>query len=486
MGTSLDAAGSTRPGFLARVLGSAVLWSWMFSALRLASGLVLLPLLSRVLSPTDFGMHYVFLNLATVIPMMDFGFGLSVERGLAYARGGAQSLEAIGLGAPATSGEPNRRLLSDVLTSSLRLYRRLTLGGFLVLGGIGTVLVGSGVSETSSASVTWTAWAVHLVALSLELYTGFWVTALRGMGRVRSGARWLALAYGLRLLLGIGLLLSGLGLLALPIAGLVSGILIRAGAGREVRREAESGGFALGGATKGGVVSMLRVLWPNAWRLGVQVLAIAVTANAFTYLCRREFGLAAVGVYGLSVQVMNIAVGIASVWSTVKWPTVAKLRQEGDLAGIWRLIRPRYFLQLGTCAGLACGAAFLGPGLLHWVSSDKQMLATPWLLVLALNALGESNFAFWTTLISTENRIPAVWAFVASQAASVLLAAFLVTAAGRGPEAFAIAPLVFGAAFNYWWWGRAGARMLGSTFRRFIAQSTPTAHGSTPTQPARV
>lgn len=470
--------GTERPGLVGRLLGSAVIWSWMFSGLRLASGLVLLPLLSKLLSDTDFGMHYVFVTLGTVVPMMDFGFALSVERGLAYAWGGARSLESIGVGAPAESGEPNRVLIGEVLASSLRLYRGLTVGAFVLLGGVGTMMVGSGVGETTSVPVTWVAWTVHLVALSFELYTGYWVAALRGLGRVRNSARWLAVAYGLRLGLAVGLLLLGAGLLAVPVAGLVSGVVLRALAGREVLRA--FGAELRAAEASANVARILRVVWPNSWRLGLQLLAMALSANAFVYLCRREFGLATVGVYGLSVQVMNIAVGIAAVWSTVKWPVVAKLRQQGDLAGIRAQMRPRYLLQLTTFVGLATAAVVLGPWLLRVIGSDKQMLPWPWLALLALNALGETNFAFWTTLISTENRIPAVWAFVATQLASIGLAFLLVLGAGRGPESFVLAPLLFGACFNYWWWARAGARMLGTTFRRFV--SSPNSPGHVPAQ----
>lgn len=461
-----------------------MLWSWLFSGLRLASGLVLLPLLSWALSRNDFGMHYVFLNLAMAVPMVDFGFALSVERGLAYARGGARTLEAMGVGAPAESGEPNLALTGEVLASSLRLYRWLSLGAFLLLGAVGTALVGSGVGETTSPAWTWSAWGIQLVSLSLEIYTGYWVAALRGLGRVHSSARWLTLAYALRLGLAIGLLLAGAGLLAVPVAGLVGGIVLRAGAGREVRG-ALPAAAVMANASAPAVSRILRVLWPNSWRLGVQLIAMALSANAYVYLCRREFGLATVGVYGLSVQVMNIAVGVASVWSTVKWPVVAKLRQQGDLEAIRRQIRPRYLLQGATLVGLACFAILLGPWLLARIGSDKHMLPTPWLVLLALNALGESNFAFWTTLISTENRIPAVWAFVGTQVAAVGLATALVLGAGRGPEAFVMAPLLFGACFNYWWWARAGARMLGTTFRRFLLFPTSTGHGPHEPLPGR-
>lgn len=466
---------TTTPRGLGRLLGSAVVWSWLFSGLRLASGLVLLPLLSRLLPVNDFGVYYVFVQLGTVVPMMDFGFSLSVERSLAYARAGASSLEALGVGAIGNAAGPNRTLMAEIAVSSRRLYRWLSVGAFVLLSVAGTVSIGLGAALTVSPERTWVAWGIWLVSLSLELYTSYWVAVLRGLNEVTTSARWLSVAYGLRLLLSAVLLLAGTGLLAVPVASLVSGIVLRAGAGRVVRRLLP----AEVTVPPGDVRRILRLLWPNSWRLGLQLVALFAASYAFTVICVAKFGPATNGVYGLSVQIMNIAVGIAAVWVTVKWPVVAKLRMEGRIEDIRALIRPRFWLQTVTYAGLAGAAIVLGPWLLRWVAPDKALLAWPLLLLLALNSFGELNFAFWTTLISTENRIPALWGYVATQSLGVLVAWVLVFRAGHGLEALVVVPLVLGTAFNYWWWAREGARMLGTTYPRFLFGSVRSGAGTT-------
>src|SRR5262249_2187736 len=157
----------------------------------------------------------------------------------------------------------------------------LSGGALVLLAIVGTTLVSLRVGETSSPRWTWTAWGIHLVALSLELYTGYWIAVLRGMNRVTSSARWLSLAYGLKLLLALVLLKQGAGLLAVPMAGLVAGIILRAGAGREV--------IAILGRSaaisSAGLRRMLAVLWPNSWRLGVQLVALFFGTSAYAFIC---------------------------------------------------------------------------------------------------------------------------------------------------------------------------------------------------------
>lgn len=470
--------GTAPTGWVARVLGSAVIWSWLYSGLRLASGLILIPLLTKLLNRVDFGVYYVLVQLGTVVPMMDFGFSLSVERSLAYARGGAASLEAIGVGAGA-GGAPNLALVGEIVQSSLRLYRWLSVGGFVVLGALGSYSVSLSVGQTSNPTVTWLAWVTYLVSLSLDLYTSYWIAVMRGLGRVMESARWLAFAYAVRLGLSAVLLCAGAGLMALPVAGLVSGILLRAGAGREVRRQV-GGGVSV---TDAGVRKILAVLWPNSWRLGVQLMALFLASYAYSVLLQKRFGPVAYGEYGFSVQIMGIAVGVAGVWSTVKWPLVARLRVEGALGAIWRVLWPRFWLGNLTFALLAGGAVLLGPWLLKVIHSDKQMLPREWLVLMALNSLGEVNFAFWTTLISTENRIPAVWGLVGTQLVAVASAAWLILARGHGIEAVVLMPLILGCLFNYWWWAREGAKMLGTSITKFLFQSAPPEHVESCPQP---
>ncbi len=188
-------------------------------------------------------------------------------------------------------------------------------------------------------------------------------------------------------------------------------------------------------------------------------------------LCSHQFGVAVWGEYGLSVQLMNISIGIAAVWTSVKWPVVAQLRLKGDREAMRRMLRPRYGLQVGTFLLLAGMAVTVVPWVLEASGSDKAMLPRGLLVLLALDSLGQLNFAWWTTLISTENRIPAFKAFIMTHVLSMGLATVLVLGLGWGLGTLVITPLVLGWLFNYWWWAREGSRMLGTTFPRFLIGS---------------
>jgi hypothetical protein len=87
-----------------------VVWSWAFNFLRLATGLVLLPLLLYKLSSEELGMCFVLLSLVALAPVVAFGFSPTIVRFVSYAMGGAETIHAQGFAKAETSG-PNYRLL---------------------------------------------------------------------------------------------------------------------------------------------------------------------------------------------------------------------------------------------------------------------------------------------------------------------------------------------------------------------------------------
>src|SRR5579872_6162324 len=100
---------------LKRLRDSAVAWSSLFNALRLASGLILLPLVLRKFTTSDLGMYYVLLSLSALVPLVDFGFGPTIGRFVSYATAGAETIQTHGLSKPGSPAGPNYVLLWQLL-----------------------------------------------------------------------------------------------------------------------------------------------------------------------------------------------------------------------------------------------------------------------------------------------------------------------------------------------------------------------------------
>lgn len=451
-------------GWARRLSASAVAWSWGFNFLRLASGLLLLPLLLHKLTKADLGMYYSFLSLSGIVAVLDIGFSPTIGRFVNYATGGATRLSAHGVPEGERLPDANLPLLWELLLTARVFYRFLTLATFVLLGAVGSYMVGQVVGETSSPSFTWLAWSVTVLAVCAECYFNFWNVFLRNMNRVLVAVRIEALAYAVRLLLACALLLVGGGLLSLPLASLLTSLIIRQASRHYCLA-------ALAGCPAPAQVDWrahFRTLWPNSWRLGLYLAGAYLGLNINVQICSLVFGLGANQQYGLSLQIINIAGGMAAVWTAVKWPVIGQYIARQESAPLRRVFWPRLWLHLATFPVLIGAAIAFGPWLIHAVGKDKQMLPLFWMALLALNGLLEQHLSVWNTLIAMGNRLPMLWPSLATNAAALALNLLFVSLPGAVPGALALGPLVAGVAFNYWFWPRYGARTLGLGWFQFL------------------
>lgn len=451
-----------------RLWQSPVAWSWGFNGLRVGSGLLLLPLLVRLLTKEDLGMHYVLLSLSALALMVDFGFAGSIWRAVCVALAGGRELRAVGLAPPPDpAAKPNPDLLWDVLATTRMLYRGLALIALVLLGVGGTFMVARHAHSTSSPEITWLAWGLTLVAAVWEVYAGWWSTYLAALNRMLEFARLNFIAHALKLALAAGLLLGGLGLLAIPLAGLVATFLLRLLARRACLLALEPWPKP---SRPADVRGLLARLWPNSWRQGVIGVGSFLSANAAAFLCLELFGLAATAQYGLSLQLVSVAVGMAAAWTSVKWPEIAQHCARGDHAAMRRVFQPRLWRQLLTYIVLAATLVPLAQPLLKWVGSNKEVLPATWFALLALNAFLDMHFSAWGTLITTGNRIPVLWPALLGALAGIALALAFIGNGAFGLGALALGPLIAGCAFNYWYWPAFGARFLETSWPRFMFQ----------------
>ena len=453
-----------RRTLLKRVFNSAVAWLWLFNFFRLASGLILLPLVLRKFTESDLGMYYVLLSLSALVPLLDFGFGPAIGRFVGYAMGGATSFQTQGLAEPHHLATPNYSLLWQLLFTSRSLYRLLVFGLLVVLGAWGTYLVEVRIQETSSVLISRLAWLATLFAALFDIYSNWWVVFLRGTNNVLAAARIDVLAMAARLVIAATLLIGGVGLLSVPVGSLF-GSLIQRYLARRRCLELLSGHPP---PKTTNFKEVLRVLWPNTWRAGMIYVGGYLTVNANTAICLHSLGLLANAQYGLSVQLLNVISGMATVWTAVKWPIVAQYWARHDFTAVQRILRPRVWLQSISFVLMAAVLLFFGPFLLEHLGSGKKVLPPPWFALLALGSFLDMQLAFWTTVIFIGNRLPFLWPVIACNALSLTFSLTLIHFTPLGLGALVLGPILAGSLFNYWYWPPNACRSIGTSLFRLL------------------
>lgn len=434
---------------LSRILRSAVAWSGVATVLKLGSAIFLLPLVLRKVPTEELGLWYVFLSFGGLVTLLDFGFAQTISRVTAYLWGGARELIPYGLPtaeniAQNNDGQitPNFLLLSRLI-AALKVYYRILGGAALVLlltcGSWWVHIKTRGLPNAQSLQI---AFIVYAVAVALNIVGNMWLFTLNGINRVRESLQLSILCLAENYAVAIGGLLSGLRVWALVMANFAMGITERL-----------TGRFLFYKYTRienaPADMQMVRVLWPNAWRTGIVLVATYMGLQANTLICSGFLGLKITASYGLTLQAVMLLVGVSSVWVAVKLPFINQLRSQGRLQEIANLFRQRIALAILTYLFGAFVLFFFGHWVLTLLHTKTQFLPAPLLATMLLIYLLEAHHSLYASLVFSENVNPFVVPAIISGTAIVTLSVLLTPRIGVW--GMLLAQGIVQLSFNNWW-----------------------------------
>jgi O-antigen/teichoic acid export membrane protein len=436
-----------------RVLRSAVSWSLMAAALRFGSAFLLLPLILWRVPSDELGLWYVFISLGALAALMDLGFAHTATRSAGYLWAGSRMLLPFGivLADPiletdatggAIHGQPNLPLLSD-LVASLRVYY-FSAGGLLLL--LLTTVGGAWIWQKSvnlaNASSIRLAFLVYAIGVSLGFANSLWPSLLAGINAVKEAQQIIAVCFLAYFCLAVTGLLAGLGIWALVLGTIGAGLAERL-IGRIVFYRLislPSGKFDS---------SVLRVLWPTAWRTAAVGLGAFIIFQANILVSSAFLDLRTTASYGMSLQAVTLLAGVSGIWVRVRLPAINQLRAQGMVERIPAIFRPRILFAL---LSFGVGAAVLllsGRPLLVLLNARTQLLPTALLATLLLIHLLEMHHSLYGELVYSENVNPFVTSALISGGAIIILSVLLTPR--FGVWGMLLASGLVQLCFNNWW-----------------------------------
>jgi hypothetical protein len=299
---------------------------------------------------------------------------------------------------------------------------------------------------------------------ALNTVGGLWPTLLTGINGVRQAQKVFLVALVANYVLSIGGLLAGWGLWG-PVSGQVAmGVLNRLLgraaflrlAGSELKYSGRQADFAL-----------LRVLWPNSWRVGAVTVGIYLTMFINTLMASAFLSLKETASFGLSMQMGFFISQISSVWVLVKMPWFNQLRQRGDAQGIQKTFFARVWLFLLVFISGSLTLCFLGDWLLtNVLHARTALLPVPQLALLLLVVGLEAHHSLYRELVLTANVNPFVRPMLLTAGASLTLVCVL--SPSLGTWGLILAPGLAQLLFNNWWIVLTGVRSLGLAARNYV------------------
>ena len=360
-----------------QVAHSAMLYGMLSSFVRIGANVILLPIILQRLSSAELAIWWVLLALGAVGNLADFGFGQAISRVYSFLWAGADDFDTTGLRNVPGMSEPNRVRLRQFNVTVRHLYWWLAGGATFLLAVGGSFVLRGAVKHANELPHLWLVWALYVISVGFSLGSSHWTLACQGVNRMRdlqAAYMWSGLTYVISAAL---LLVEGWGLFAMVAATALRAVVTRALSRKAYHRSVP---VVVGEHWKR-EKTILKRLWPNAWKFGVLSVGVYLLNNGTVLICSHLLGEEVTASFGLTSQIALFAVGFSGLWLSVKWPQIIILRTQGRYEEMAVLFARRLALTLGTFVLLGALMALIGNRVLEWKGTHTRLLATPFLVV---------------------------------------------------------------------------------------------------------
>lgn len=381
-----------------------VLWGYLAQFFNIGAGILLLPVILKLLPADILGVWYIFLTISSLVQMIDFGFQPTFTRNVAYVFSGAVRLQAEGLDKDQNHWDhPNYPLLKNMIAVMKRFYGSVSLLVIFLLLTAGSWYINDRTDHIAANKEIMISWFIYTTSTVLNLYYSYYNALLVGRGLVKENNQLIILTRSTYLVLAALGLIAGYGLIAVASANLLSIIVNRLVA---IHFFYQNGLRKILRETQASQERLLPVLWVNAKKNGLSNLGGYFVQKGNLLFISMFLSLETVASYGLTVNLINILAGVSPLYLNTHIPQIYKDRIDNNLADIRKIFGESIFIFYFLYALGALCLVLLGPWALELFHSKTQLLPLfPLLLMLIVQFL-ESNHGMAATLITTRNEVP--------------------------------------------------------------------------------
>lgn len=408
-------------------------------ALQILLGLTLLPVLFRSLPKEELGLWLLLGQSWATLGILDFGFGVTLTRAIAFAKGKSGSDPRAPL-TDATLAE-----IADLLRTGRIIYTVLAVVAFFVPLLLGFYYLRSLTLESSSLYTVWLAWGVLCLGQSLMVWAAPWTSLLQGVGYVGWDALIGSFVQSLMIVAQILVVLLGGGIVSLAVVtatGALTQRFVLFGFARRNRPEL----FERAGIWQSSFFTEMRPLALRAWLTALGVWMISSTDQ---FIIASLTGVPELPAYRAAWLLMSNVTILAVMLATSSGVFVSHLWQAGQVNEIHRIIKRN--CRFGWLV-MACTAVVLliaGQTLFSVWLGNGNFVGYPLLIVfLLIFALDNQSVAISVATRATGAEIYAASSLIAGVLKIVLS---IVLAKQFGLIGVALGTLVALGLTNHWY-----------------------------------
>ena len=438
-----------------------IAWNFIGTIMRVASGVILMPLVLVQLSKADVGLWNIYIQLGGLALLLDFGFMNSFGRNITYIFSGVKELKPEGYASvDYTDKTISYDLLKSVINAMRRYYGIIALvffGLFLLVSPLylSKILIG----YSGDKSTIWISWFIYGFLVAYQLYTYYYSSLLSGRGMIKKLQQIIVVGQMCRILTSLLFLFLGFGIVALVIGQLVSDVVNRALCymafyDKDLRQHLKN-------AVVTPVANVMKIMTPNAIKIGITTLGWFLTTKIVILVAPLlSITLPTVGSYGTTLQMINLIMSLGTLWFATFYPKMTLYRvndKESDLKRVYIKSQLAMFIVFIVCGA---GLVLIGPVFLKLIGSKTQLLSSMMIIVMLFFALLESNYGIANSFILSGNEVPYMKSSIITGVFSSTLLLVLLKFTTFSTWAMILAPGIAASLYLNWKWPMVAAKKL--------------------------
>lgn len=383
-----------------------LMWNYAATAMRILSGVIILPVTLRMFPSEEMGLWSIFLSLVTITGLLDFGFSNSFSRNITYIFSGVKELKTSGYTIAKTQ-DIDYGLLKSLLNAMKRLYG-IVAAIFLVLFVVaGSIYLKHYVLDKYNGNHqnVWFAWVLFGIVLAYELYTYYYYAILSGRGKIKQSMQITILSQSVRIIVTIVLLFLELKLLALVIGMLVGDLIARTLMYRLFynKETRENLAKALPSTS---TMEILKTIAPNSIKLGFTILGVFLRSKAIVLIAPVYLSLSEIAQFGISKQIIDLIYSLSVTWFSTFVPQFSQYSVRNQKEDTKRLYLKAIIISFAIFAALGIPFILFGDNILILIKSKTLLLSGTYLFLMLIFSFLEANQWISSYILLARNEVP--------------------------------------------------------------------------------
>lgn len=430
-----------------------IIWGYFAQFFSMASGIIVLPLILRLLTPEEIGMNYLMLTVGSMVSLFDFGFAPQFGRNISYIFSGAQELKKEGVDInEGGSRDINYRLLATMIHTAKFVYRILAFIVLFVMLIFGTMYIYKVTHGFSNVHNSLIIWVIYSFSTFFNIYYTYYTSLLTGQGLIMESKKAMVYSKIVYIILIVVLLLSGVGLLGVSVANFISPFVSRFLSYNYFFTKQLKEKIGVYIITKKEKLELFAIIWYNAKKLGLVFIGSYAISKFGMFLAGLYLSLKEISSYGLMIQLVGIILTLSGTLFSIYNPKLSALKianNKEELIKTFSFSMGIFYIMFivgGLCLVL------LAPPILSLVKSNTVLPATGIVLLYLLVMLLELNHSFFSTIIVIGNSVPFMWIALISGTAIILLSYIFLAFTPMGIMGLVLAQGIVQLCYNNWRW----------------------------------